>query len=326
MSFTRFFICGNHSGRARSTSPARHVPANATAAHERLTFTRSLVWPEEPTRERGRLRGGGPRRRHLRGVGAQRRHRTCSTATRTSTITSPSCRPGANAPLGRRAEHPVVITKGQAQRQPVGGVKSLDAAVIAGYNRGTGNDFPRIAWNRAAAGSWWRGTTPACTRSATSGCGPAPRTLGSAGADRQVNDDSDYALHFLPGGQRARERAHLHVVVRPSPMRAGLGARPTTSASAAPAPAQHGADFRITTGATDWTNTSSPDHAQLRRLHRQRQRRHDDLLHLVGRPARGAAAVRGQPLTRHAVVDGLDVVAVGVLDVRGVVAGVVLRP
>ena len=47
---------------------------------------------------------------------------------------------------------------------------------------------------------------------------------------------------------------------------------------------------------------------------------------VVGQASRGAAALRGPPLGRRAVVDGLDVVAVGVLDVGGVVAGVVLRP
>ena len=57
---------------------------------------------------------------------------------------------GANAPLMGGKNHPVVITKGQTNATPVGGVRSLDATVIAGYNRGTGNDFPRIAWNRVS--------------------------------------------------------------------------------------------------------------------------------------------------------------------------------
>jgi len=58
---------------------------------------------------------------------------------------------GANASLNGGTNHPVVITKGQINATPVGGFRSLDATVIPGYNRGTGNDFPRIAFNRVSA-------------------------------------------------------------------------------------------------------------------------------------------------------------------------------
>lgn len=51
---------------------------------------------------------------------------------------------GTNPPL---VSNPVVATMGQKNATPGGGVKSLDVVPIPGYNRGTSNDFPRVAWN-----------------------------------------------------------------------------------------------------------------------------------------------------------------------------------
>jgi hypothetical protein len=52
----------------------------------------------------------------------------------------------ANAPV-RGGKHNPVDHQGTMNGTPVGGVRSLDAADIAGYNRGTGNDFP-YRWNQ----------------------------------------------------------------------------------------------------------------------------------------------------------------------------------
>src|SRR5205823_12865024 len=95
-------------------------------------------------------------------------------------------------------QNPVVVTKGQVNATPFGGVRSLDSALIAGYNRGFGNDFPRIAWNRVAGrvevawndasahplGDIWLRSYSA--------------TLGDPSAIERVNDDTSFALHFLP--------------------------------------------------------------------------------------------------------------------------------
>jgi hypothetical protein len=57
---------------------------------------------------------------------------------------------GSNAVAIGGPAHPVVVSAGQ----PHGsldhlGVKSLDGSVIAGYSRGIGNDFPRLAFDKA---------------------------------------------------------------------------------------------------------------------------------------------------------------------------------
>ena len=130
---------------------------------------------------------------------------------------------GANAPLKGGRSNPVVITKGQINATPVGGVRSLDATVIAGYNRGTGNDFPRIAWDRVrgrAIGAVGR-QAPAPARGHL-----APLVL-SIAWQPECDRAGERRLGLQPalpaGPVGSVERAHLHVVVRPAPVRARLG-------------------------------------------------------------------------------------------------------
>jgi hypothetical protein len=163
---------------------------------------------------------------------------------------------GANHVTIGGPSNPRVVTMGQINSSSSGGVRSLDAQVIAGYNRGTGNDFPRIAydhatnellveWNDSSAHPlgdiWMRALN---------------RNLGFASRVVKVNDDSDYTLHFLPAisvrddgticsswYDRRRSAPDSAVTDYYGECRAG----PTSNAT----------DFRITTGSTDWTNTSS---------------------------------------------------------------------
>ena len=163
---------------------------------------------------------------------------------------------GANAPLNGGKNNPVVITKGQTNATPVGGVRSLDATVIAGYNRGTGNDFPRIAWNRVSGrvivawndaslhplGDIWLRSYSA--------------SLGNPSAIAQVNDDSDFALHFLPA-LSVRSNGHICTSWYDRRRFGPDSAHTDYFGECRPSIGSNGADFRITTGATDWTNTSS---------------------------------------------------------------------
>ena len=255
VSFTRFFISGAHSGQGAINLARAHVPQNAGSLTS-ADFHTTLVWPEERNDENEgayvalapggdayvawernldtNLFNGDPRiYEHLAFVPA-----------------------GAHAPLAGGKGHPVVITKGQLNASPVGGVRSLGSVVIAGYNRGTGNDFPRIAWNRATGrvevawndaslhplGDIWLRSYSARLRN------PSPIV--------RVNDDSDFTLHFLPA-LSVRSNGHTCTSWYDRRRFGADSAHTDYFGECRAALGTQGADFRITTGATDWTNTSS---------------------------------------------------------------------
>jgi hypothetical protein len=255
VSFTRFFISGAHSGQGAINLARAHVPQNP-ASLTSAAFHTTLVWPEERNDENegayvtlapggdayvawernidSNLFNGDPRiYEHVAVVPAD-----------------------ANAPLVGGKQHPVVVTKGQVNASPVGGVRSLGSVVIAGYNRGIGNDFPRIAWNRAAGrvdvawndaslhplGDIWLRSYSA--------------RLGNPSPIVRVNDDSDYTLHFLPA-LSVRSNGHICTSWYDRRRFSPDSAHTDYFGECRPSLGAQGADFRITTGDTDWTNTSS---------------------------------------------------------------------
>ncbi len=151
---------------------------------------------------------------------------------------------------------PIVFTRGQVNATADGGVRSMNTVSIAGYNRGSGNDFPRIAvdrvrhrlvfvWNDASAhplGDIWLRT--------------AALDLETMTPIRRVNDDESYALHFLPAlsigtdGSIRTSWYDRRFHGADSSVTDYLGEiRPAESIAAS--------DFTISTGPTDWTNTST---------------------------------------------------------------------
>ncbi len=163
---------------------------------------------------------------------------------------------GAGAPSIGGDSNPVVISKGQVNGTTAGGVKSMDGVALAGYNKGPGNDLPRIAvdapagavvfvWNDASLhplGDIW-------LRLASFG-------LTSLGPIRQVNDDSDYSLHFLPAVSVASDGSirtswYDRRLWGPDSSKTDYFAEIRSGVSSS-AP-----DFRVTTGPTDWANTST---------------------------------------------------------------------
>jgi len=163
---------------------------------------------------------------------------------------------GADAPSAGGMDDPVVLTEGQVNGHANGGVKSLDSTIIAGYSRGFGNDFPRIAfdpvgnqvvfvWNDAnqnPLGDIWLRT--------------ASTDLFTMGSIEQVNDDSSFALHFLPAVSVGSDGS----------IRTSWYDRRTAGADSAdtelwaeirPDATTGSADFEVTTGPTDWIGTSS---------------------------------------------------------------------
>jgi hypothetical protein len=152
--------------------------------------------------------------------------------------------------------HPIVLTTRQPHANQAGGVKSLDRVPIAGYSRGPGQDFPRLAinprthslvfvWNDASLhplGDVWLRV--------------APFGLGSLGGTVRVNDDTTFALHFLPA---VSVRTDGTICTSWYDRRLG-GANSTRTdyfADCRTSPTRQVKDSRITTGATDWAATSS---------------------------------------------------------------------
>jgi len=164
---------------------------------------------------------------------------------------------GARVPSIGGNSDPAVVSRGQVNGSLDHlGVKSMAAVVIAGYNRGIGNDFPRIAvdpvlrrvmveWNDASLhplGDIW-------LRSVS-------MNLGQMAPIRRVNDDSDYTLHFLPA---VSVRANGAICSSWYDRRRSAPDSAVTDyfGECRANPGVNGADVRITTGPTDWTNTSS---------------------------------------------------------------------
>jgi hypothetical protein len=148
------------------------------------------------------------------------------------------------------------VSQGQLNGNPAGGVKSMVLEFIAGYNRGVGNDFPRVAYNRTTdrvifvwndsshhplGDIFMRSVTP---------------DFGTVSSIRKVNDDDSYALHFLPA---VDIKADGSICTGWYDRRRFGGDSPMTDyfGECRPNAFTGTTDFRVTTGATDWTNTSS---------------------------------------------------------------------
>jgi hypothetical protein len=256
MSFTRFFLTGNHTGAGEIDLARAHVPADATQLKS-SDFHTTLVWPEEQAAENegaypALARGGDAYMAwernwisNLFGSGDPRVYEHIAFV--------PA---DANAPLVGGKNHPIVVTKGQVNATPVGGVKSLDSTLIAGYSRGIGNDFPRIAWNPTNGRvivAWNDGSLHPLgdiwLRSYSS-------TLGDPGAIARVNDDSDFTLHFMPAVS-VRSNGRICTSWYDRRLFGPDSAHTDYFGECRPSVLTSRTDVRITTGATDWANTSS---------------------------------------------------------------------
>ncbi len=166
----------------------------------------------------------------------------------------------AHIPAGGTAPDTTVVA---SLNQPgsvrlTGGFKSLDATQITGYTRFLGQDFPRIAynsvlgqvdieWNSASlhplGDIFLKALAPGLADNAT-----APVM--------QVNDDSDFTLHFLPA---VSVRSDGSICSSWYDRRLGGASSTLTDyfGECRSSAGVNGADFRITTGSTDWNGTGS---------------------------------------------------------------------
>jgi hypothetical protein len=255
VSFTRFFISGNHSGQGAINLARAHVPVNVGSLTSG-NFRTTLIWPEEPFDENegayvALAPGGDAYVAWERNLDTNLFNGDPHIYEHVALVPA-----DANAPAVGGKQHPVVVTKGQVNSSAVGGVRSLGSVVIAGYNRGTGNDFPRIAWNTTAGrvevvwndasqhplgDIWLRSFSP---------------SLGNPSPIVRLNDDADFTLHFLPA-LSVRSNGHICTSWYDRRRFGPDSAHTDYFGECRPTLGTQGADFRITTGATDWTNTSS---------------------------------------------------------------------
>jgi len=161
---------------------------------------------------------------------------------------------GASAPTVGGPSLPVVVTLGQLDSVN-GGVKSLDLVPVTGFN-GTGNDFPRIAWNGTH-----NQVVIVWNDASNHPLGDifmrayAPR-FATALPIQKVNDDNTGALHMFPAV--CVESGGLIVT-------SWFDRRNFTPGSASTdyygevrsTPGTNGTDFKITTESSNWLDDSS---------------------------------------------------------------------
>lgn len=151
---------------------------------------------------------------------------------------------------------PVVLTRGQPHANASGGVKSLDTVAIAGYSRGLGQDFPRVAVNKMTHSVVFAWNDASLHPLGDIWLRSAPYGLRGLGRTARANDDNSYALHFLPA---VSVRTDGTVCTSWYDRRIG-GADSTRTdyfSDCRTAVTRNSRDSRITTGSTDWAGTSS---------------------------------------------------------------------
>lgn len=254
VSYSRDFLTGRHTGAGQVEIKRAHVPANPARLTTAAFGAPIVVAPEQFQVQTGAyvtVAPGGAsyvawERNFVSNIGDGDPYIYEHVALVPA---------GASAPTVGGPGHPVVVTRGQAHNVG-GGVRSLDGQCIAGYNRCIGNDFPRIVydaplgrviveWNDAShhpLGDVWM-------RSYTNALAADSPVVG-------VNDDSDYTMHMLPA---VSVRGDGSICSSWYDRRLWGASSATTDyyGECRSSPTANGADFRITTGATDWTNTST---------------------------------------------------------------------
>jgi hypothetical protein len=136
-----------------------------------------------------------------------------------------------------------------------GAIKSLDATTIPGYNRGTGNDFPRIAYNNVTHQVVFVWNESNAHPQGDIVMKTADSALGSFSAKIRVNDDNSFALHFLPAVS-VDASGNTNVSWYDRRNAGGTAFTDVYAASIAPGD-EGGKNAKVTTVATEWNDTGS---------------------------------------------------------------------
>jgi len=258
MSYTRFFSSFPHSGTGQIELVRAHVPADPATLLKTDFSPPVVVWPEEgEVVNQGAYPAVAPG-----GVAFVAWERNVDTNLFFGNpyvyLHVARVQPTGTAPDIGGPNLPRVLTTGQANSDGLGGVRSLDSVPIAGYSRGLGQDFPRLAvdaplgkvvavWNDASlhplGDIWLRALN-------------YNLDISTSTPIRKVNDDNSCALHFLPAVS-VRASGAVAISWYDRRLNGADSTRTDYFADVRATPAQNGADVRVTTGATDWAGTSS---------------------------------------------------------------------
>ncbi|MDQ1722931.1 MAG: hypothetical protein QOI26_2665 [Pseudonocardiales bacterium] len=257
MSYTRFFFgIGGQSGTGQIETVRAHLPSDPRSLTAADWSSPITVWPEEPAT----LNEGAYVSVASNGDCYLSWERNVNSNLVNGDpfvyIHAARVRAGAVAPIVGGPAFPRIVTLGQRNSNGAGGVKSLDAVVIAGFNRGTGQDFPRIAvnpvaktvivvWNDASAhplGDIWMRALPL--------------NLSITAPIRKVNGDNSFALHFLPAVS-VRANGAIATSWYDRRLTGPDSSRTDYFGEVRSSSALNATDFRISTGSTDWANTST---------------------------------------------------------------------
>jgi hypothetical protein len=256
MSYTRFFMAGGHSGAGQIEMVRAHLPAEPGRLTSNGWSKPIIVWPEEPTTVNqgsyvSLARNGDAYVAWERNVNSNLFNGDPYVYIHAARIPRGDVTPVVGGPA-----RPRVVTLGQRNSNGAGGVKSLGSVIIAGYNRGLGQDFPRIAvnsrlrqivvvWNDASKhplGDIWMRALP--------------MNLSVKGRIVRVNDDGSFALHFLPAVS-VRSDGSVATSWYDRRLSGPDSTRTHYFAEIRTTPTSPAKDFRITTGPTDWAAAST---------------------------------------------------------------------
>jgi len=262
MSYTRFFMSGTHTGTGQIELVRARVPANPAALTSTAFSPPVVIRSEEPTVvNTGAYVAVAPGGTAY--VAWERNFGTNLPGGNGDPyvyVHAAAVGPGEVVPVADHAAPPrivtTVVTKGQKGASRSGGVRSLDAIVIAGYNRGGGQDFPRVAVNRRSGAVivvWNDASRHPLGDIFLRAFSP---NLRRPGRIQKLNDDNSFALHFMPA---VSIRADGAIVSSWYDRRLGGANSASTDyfGEVRRTPGGRGPDFRITTGPTDWTADSS---------------------------------------------------------------------
>jgi hypothetical protein len=158
---------------------------------------------------------------------------------------------GATTPSGV-----VAVTRGQVNSVKGGGVKSLDVAQIVGYNRGFGQDFPRIAFSTAEGSAIVEWNDASVDPNGDVWLRSISADLSSMGPIQKVNDDSGFAMQFLPAVS-VRDDGTICSSWYDRRLHRSDSALTDVFAECRASSGVGATDFEVTTGSTDWLATGT---------------------------------------------------------------------
>ncbi len=134
-------------------------------------------------------------------------------------------------------------------------VKSLDATTIAGYNRGIGNDFPRISFNNTTNQVVFVWNEANAHPLGDIVMATASWDLSTVNPKVRVNDDNSFAMHFLPAVS-VDSKGDINISWYDRREADGSARTDVFAASIRPG-TNGGENSRVTNVATDWNATGS---------------------------------------------------------------------